>query len=179
MQSSKQGALAEWSGTGLQNLLQWFDSATHLKKTGTASVPVFFVSEILIPAAVPALPGIRGAAKFWPMKLPGSNAFPIIGHTDRCKADFAKLNAPKFFRPHCRFSTNHFCHCHQQKMSIIPHEASGRNCREGGCSLIYCLPHGSCGRSRRISCCQCETISPRSPHGCPRRIRGSQSVPEA
>ena len=24
------GALAEWSGTGLQNLLQWFDSATHL-----------------------------------------------------------------------------------------------------------------------------------------------------
>ena len=27
------GALAEWSGTGLQNLLQWFDSATHLKRT--------------------------------------------------------------------------------------------------------------------------------------------------
>ena len=27
------GALAEWSGTGLQNLLQWFDSATHLQRT--------------------------------------------------------------------------------------------------------------------------------------------------
>ena len=144
------------------------------------SVPVFFVSEILIPAAVPALPGIRGAAMFWPMKLPGSNAFPIIGHTDRCKADFAKLNAPKFFRPHCRLF-------HQPLLSLSPtkngnytqQEGSGRSCREGGCSLIYRLPHGSCGRSRRISCRQCETISPRSPHGCPRRIRGSQSVPEA
>lgn len=27
---SKKGALAEWSGAGLQNLSQWFDSATHL-----------------------------------------------------------------------------------------------------------------------------------------------------
>ena len=176
----KQGALAEWSGTGLQNLLQWFDSATHLKKTGTASVPVFFVSEILIPAAVPALPGIRGAAMFWPMKLPGSNAFPIIGHTGRCRADFAKYIAPKFFVPYCQLF-------HQPLLSLSPtkngnytqHEGSGRSCREGGCSLIYRLPHGSCGRSRRISCRQCETISPRSPHGCPRRIRGSQSVPEA
>ena len=26
------GALAEWLGAGLQNLSQWFDSATHLQK---------------------------------------------------------------------------------------------------------------------------------------------------
>ena len=26
------GALAEWLGAGLQNLSQWFDSATHLIK---------------------------------------------------------------------------------------------------------------------------------------------------
>ena len=33
MQSQTNGALAEWLGAGLQNLSQWFDSATHLKKT--------------------------------------------------------------------------------------------------------------------------------------------------
>lgn len=57
---------------------------------------------------------------------------------------------------------------------------SGRCWHEGGFPRITCLPDGSCGRSRRISDCQCEkTISPRSPHGCPRRIRWSRSVPEA
>ena len=30
---SQTGALAEWLGAGLQNLSQWFDSATHLSKT--------------------------------------------------------------------------------------------------------------------------------------------------
>ena len=28
----RNGALAEWLGAGLQNLSQWFDSATHLQK---------------------------------------------------------------------------------------------------------------------------------------------------
>ena len=31
------GALAEWLGTGLQNLLQQFDSARHLKNSGSDS----------------------------------------------------------------------------------------------------------------------------------------------
>ena len=32
LQSTNDGALAEWLGTGLQNQAQWFDSATHLQQ---------------------------------------------------------------------------------------------------------------------------------------------------
>ena len=32
----------------------------------------------------------------------GCNMFWIIGDTDRCRADFAKLVAPKFSAPHCQ-----------------------------------------------------------------------------
>ena len=39
---------------------------------------------------------MRGAAMLWLMELPGSNMFRTIGHTGRCRADFAKHIAPRF-----------------------------------------------------------------------------------
>ena len=38
----RNGALAEWLGAGLQNLSQWFDSATHLTNAPGASPEAFF-----------------------------------------------------------------------------------------------------------------------------------------
>ena len=51
----------------------------------------------------------------------GCNASRKIRHAGSCEADLAKLVAPKFFRPALSaFAANHFCHCHQQKLSILP-----------------------------------------------------------
>ena len=38
--------MAEWLGTGLQNLLQRFDSASHLQEGGSSEA-AFFVSPLL------------------------------------------------------------------------------------------------------------------------------------
>ncbi len=40
---SPDGALAEWLGAGLQNLSQWFDSATHLSKMPQTYVRGIFI----------------------------------------------------------------------------------------------------------------------------------------
>ena len=44
----------------------------------------------------------------------GCSMFRIIDHAGRCRADFAKLVAPRFSAPHCQL-----CHCHQPESSII------------------------------------------------------------
>ena len=49
LHSQKQGSLAEWLGTGLQNRLQQFESARNLeKKTESYLNQSFFVVSILI-----------------------------------------------------------------------------------------------------------------------------------
>ena len=45
---SPNGALAEWLGAGLQNLSQWFDSATHLPKSPDSCLPGLLLSEYAI-----------------------------------------------------------------------------------------------------------------------------------
>ena len=50
---SPDGALAEWLGAGLQNLSQWFDSATHLKNASDVCPGHFYVfprNTVLMPA---------------------------------------------------------------------------------------------------------------------------------
>ncbi len=39
------GAMAEWLGTGLQNLLQRFDSASHLQESGIVAALFFILIE--------------------------------------------------------------------------------------------------------------------------------------
>ena len=42
------GVLAEWLGTGLQNQLQRFESARHLKKTLIIFIKVFLCTKFII-----------------------------------------------------------------------------------------------------------------------------------
>ena len=61
----------------------------------------------------------------------GSNIFQIIGHTGRCRADFAKHIAPRFL-PSAAVD-------YGLRKSW---GADGRGCRKGGCFLIYRLTSG-------------------------------------
>ena len=50
---SQTGALAEWLGAGLQNLSQWFDSATHLKKClWSNSRGICYIKSLLNPSLI-------------------------------------------------------------------------------------------------------------------------------
>ena len=50
---SQTGALAEWLGAGLQNLSQWFDSATHLLKClWSYSRGICYIKSLLNPSLI-------------------------------------------------------------------------------------------------------------------------------
>lgn len=61
----------------------------------------------------------------------GSNIFQIIGHTDRCRADFAEHIAPRFLLPAAA--------TYGLRKSW---GADGHGCRKRGCSRISRLPRG-------------------------------------
>ena len=76
--------MAEWLGTGLQNPLQRFESASDLKPKGSHEVRSFFVSKDHVKQFLLLVSGLReqktifALAKIWACRLPPRPDHAII-----------------------------------------------------------------------------------------------------